>query len=80
MRGDGLGVFKGTAIVEIGGDAGGAEGVIADGRGNAGVARAAVRRKCGAEKRTLAIAGKSTVGTPFRPIYGRPRPRCSYIT
>ena len=39
MGGHGLGVFKRTAIVEICRDARGAEGVIADCRGNAGLER-----------------------------------------
>ncbi len=33
MGGDGLGVFDGTSVVEIGGDAGRSKGVATDGRG-----------------------------------------------
>lgn len=36
MAGDGLSVFKGTAVEEVGGDAGGSEGVVADPGGEAG--------------------------------------------
>jgi len=35
MRGHGLRVFQRATVVEVGGDAGGAEGVIADGIGSA---------------------------------------------
>jgi hypothetical protein len=43
VSGHGLGVLERAAIIEISGDAGGAEGVIADCRGNAGVARTALK-------------------------------------
>jgi len=43
VRGHHLGVFKGPAVIEVCGDAGGAEGVIADRRGNAGVRCAALK-------------------------------------
>jgi hypothetical protein len=43
VRGHHLGVFKGPAVIEVCGDARGAEGVIADRRGNAGVRCAALK-------------------------------------
>ena len=43
MRSHSLSVFEGTTIVEIGGDARGAESVIAHRRGNAGVSSPALR-------------------------------------
>jgi hypothetical protein len=43
VGGHGLGIFKRTAVVEIGGNAGGAKSMIADCRGNASVPRAALK-------------------------------------
>jgi len=47
MAGNVLRHFQLAAILQIGGDARGAEGVIADSRGNAGVARPALKHAPG---------------------------------
>ena len=70
MSGHRLGVFQRAAIVEIGGDAGGAEGVITDRRRNIRIARAALQHAPGVGLRHRAIS--QNAGAPDRRAKQRP--------
>src|SRR5260370_41613230 len=59
VSGSGRSVFERAAVVEIGGDAGGAEGVIADRRRNTGVPRAALKHAPGVGLRHRAVRKNS---------------------